>query len=456
MSALNTLTKIVFFIIVIAAPIQWVSILTIGSLSFKYIDLAIVPILICFLFKSFRRTFINFYKFNNILVFAFVYLMALNFIYTSLNSDNQDLGFSYIFKNLFYLIYFLVFGPVVYYRLKNPKLYKEITISNGLCIIFFLFVVEVTFLSMGRNFMAELLSNFLKGNSAAIRYDLFYKLFNAHGGTVSVSSDSDYQTNLRNTLLGAFIYINFTSLYALKFCKSILLKLINVFNILFGTFLVFASTSRSNMIALVIGYMVFYALSIYSGTFRFKLSSVFITMILAFLFVLFLPSLQSTFQNSTSMISDRLAQLDQDARWNLDGEALVYFASNPLNGKGAGAVLSDGHRVHNFILGAAYQTGVLGFILSIIFYFGTLAKLVTSAKYIAGKKPLFWFASLMCLPLLRAMTSGNNGTLSIIEWFCLAFFFAVCMQEKENYEAANLENYYDSQNLKTKTLAGNL
>ena len=432
---INNITKAAFFIIVISAPIQWISIVDIGSLSIKWINLSVIPILLCLFFSGFRKTMSDFYKLNRWLVYAFVLLMVFDYIFTCFTLINESVGFSYIAKNLSYLLYFLAFGPIIVYRYRTPKFYREVAICNFACTIFFLCVVEVIFLSLGRNFFSELVTNFLKGNSVAIRYDLFYKLFNAHGS----AGDDDYQTSLRNTLLGAFIYIVFTSLYSFKLCKGTFLKLLNIFNIGFGVFLVFASTSRSNMVALFLGYVTYISLSVYSGKFRFKISYILMAMVFLFLCVAFWPIIESVFANSTDMIGDRLAQLDQDARWNLDGEAIVYFFSNPLAGKGAGAVLSDGHRVHNFILGGAYQAGIIGFLLSSVFYFGIVGKFLNSAKSIAKKKELYWFAALVCLPLLRAMTSGNNGTLSIIEWFCLAFYFAVAMEEKNANNAMYLQ-----------------
>ena len=438
-AGLNRLTKITFYIIVIAAPIQWVSIFNTGGSEIKYINLSIIPLLLCLLYGEFRRTMIKFFNFCRILIISFIFLMALNYIFTCVNTTNLLTGITYILKNLSYLVYFIAFGPIIIYRYRDKKFYREIAISNILCTLVFLLVVEVTFLALGRNFLSELVTNFLSGNSVAIRYDLFYKLFNnAHFSAGSAAAaDADYQTSLRNTLLGAFIYIHFTSLFSLKFCKSFFLKSINVFNLLFSVFLVFASTSRSNMVALVLGYLIYFGLAVYTGTFRFRPIYLFLGMVLLFVFVLLLPKLETVFQGSATMISDRLAQLDDDARWDLDGEALIDFAENPLTGRGAGATLADGHRVHNFILGAAYQTGIAGFFVSCVFYFGIYVLLIKSAKYLARSKGLFWLIALLSLPMLRAMTSGNNGTLSIIEWFCLAFSFAIMLIHKTEYQ----ENY---------------
>jgi hypothetical protein len=433
----NNITRIAFFIIVISAPIQWITLIDAFGLSIKYVHLSIIPISLCLLFSAFRRTVIKFIQFNKVLIFSFFLLMLVNFIFTCINGTGQSIGFSYISKNLSYLFYYIAFGAVLFYRYKTKDFYKELAISNTLCTIVFLCVVEVTFLSLGRNFIGELISNFLKGDSVAIRYDLFYKLFNSHG----ISGDADYQTNLRNTLLGAFIYIHFTSMYSLRISKRKFINILNWSNIGFGAFLVIASTSRSNMLVLVLGYLIFFCLASYSRQLKIRPSYIFFALLGAFLFIALFSKLESVFENSTSMISDRLSQLDEDARWNLDGEALVYFGSNPLAGKGAGAVLSDGHRVHNFILGAAYQTGIVGFILSLIFYFGILYKVFQSGKILYGQKNIFWLVSLASLPLLRSMTSGNSGTMSIIEWFCLAFFLSVLMVESENNSESRILNF---------------
>jgi hypothetical protein len=207
---INNISKISFFLIVISAPVQWISMIDIFGLSIKYVHLSIVPIMLCLLFSDFRKTSMRFFDFTKWLIFSFFLLMVVNFVYTCVNATNQSIGFSYISKNLTYLLYFLAFGPILTCRLKNVNFAKEIAISNFLCTLTFLCIAEVIFLSLGRNFIGELFTNFIKGDSVAIRYDIFYKLFNAHG----VSGDAEYQTSLRNTLLGAFIYVHFTSLYS--------------------------------------------------------------------------------------------------------------------------------------------------------------------------------------------------------------------------------------------------
>jgi len=425
---LSNITRISFFIIVISAPIQWVSIVEIAGLSIKFVHLSIIPIFLCLLFSDFRKTVQRFFYFNRWMILCFFLLMVVNFVFTCINATNQDIGFSYIAKNLSYLLYFIAFGSILLYECSKENFYKEIAISNFLCSIIFLFMAELIFLSLGRNFLGELISNFLKGDSIAIRYDIFYKLFNAHG----VSGNDEYQTNLRNTLLGGFIYVHFTSLYSLRISKNRYINLLNWFSIGFGTFLVIASTSRSNMLVLVLGYVIFILLSLYSNKLVFKPSYLYIFLVVVFLSIVFSQKIISFFGNSSSMISNRISQLSEDARWEVDAEALNYFENHLFVGKGSGAVLSNGYRVHNFVLGSAYQTGILGFVLSLAFYLGIIFSVIRSSKLLRNRPNLYWFVALTSLPLLRSMTSGNSGTLTIIEWFCLAFFFCIVMLEKQH------------------------
>ena len=80
--ALNISSKIIFYTIIMAAPIQWVSIITIGSLSLKFIDVALIPVFLFLLVKKFRIYLVEFIIEYRLLITVFLLLMAVNYIST--------------------------------------------------------------------------------------------------------------------------------------------------------------------------------------------------------------------------------------------------------------------------------------------------------------------------------------------------------------------------------------
>ena len=433
---LNIFTKLAFFGFVICAPINWISIFNIGGLSIKYMHLAIIPIVPCILFKSFRLTVIKFIQKNAFIISSFMLLMIINFVSTCFNKTLYPNALSYIAKNLSYSCYFILFAVVMYFRVKQPSLYKEITYSNALSVTMFILTATIIFHALGRSFLGDMAGFFIKGDSISLRYDLFKILFNADS-----SGDSELAANLRNTLIGAFIYMHLTSLYASINVESRRLKYLNIGVILFSGFFVLASVSRSNILALVIGYFIYFVSEILINRNTKKLLQLIGVAVVALtLTLIFWNKIEDAFSNSTSMIAGRLSELEDDARWELDAEAINGFSNNFFIGKGSGATLSDGHSVHNFIIGSAYQAGVIGLILSVCFYFGVMFKMFTSLPTLSRYKGTLLVASLVAVPLLRSMESGNVGTLSLVEWFCLAIFFATIMVLKEK-EGTSVQRY---------------
>jgi len=424
---LDIFTKLAFFGFVICSPINWISIFNIGGLSIKYMHLAIIPIVPCILFKSFRYTVIKFIQKNAFIIISFILLMIANFVATCLNRTLYPNALSYITKNFSYCCYFILFAAVMYFRVKQPSFYKEITYSNALSVAMFILTATIIFHALGRSFLGDMASFFMKGDSVSLRYDLFKILFNADS-----SGDSELAANLRNTLMGAFIYIHFTSLYASFNVESRRLKYLNLSIILFSGFFVLASVSRSNILALVIGYFIYFVSEILINRNTKKLLQLIGVAVIALtLTLIFWNKIEDAFSNSTSMIAGRLSELEDDARWELDAEAINGFSNNFFIGKGSGATLSDGHSVHNFIIGSAYQAGVTGLIFSLCFYFGIMFKMFASLPVLSRYRGTLLIASLVTIPLLRSMESGNVGTLSLVEWFCLAIFLSTLMRIRE-------------------------
>jgi hypothetical protein len=424
---LNLFTKLCFYAFVIFSPINWVILVEVGGLSIKYMHLAIVPICICVLFASFRKVLTRFVLQNAFIISSFLLLMVINFVSICLNGTLYPSASAYIFKNLSYFTYFILFGAAIYFRIRQPFFYKEIAYSNIISVLVFTLTATIIFKAIGRDFLSDMFNFFIKGDSVSLRYDLFKTLFNTNS-----SSDVELAANLRNTLIGAFIYIHFTSLYSLKNSTKRFYSFCNWISVLFSLFFILASVSRSNLLVLMLGYVCyFFADILINKNYKSVYKMAGIAVIGSTLVIIFWNEIYASFSESTTMISSRLGELEDDARWALNAEAIDGFSQHFLIGKGSGAILSDGHTVHNFILGSAYQAGIGGLILSCMFYFGVIVQIIKNLKLFRDQRAVFFLLGLPIIPLLRSMESGNAGTISLIEWFCLAFFFALILLVRE-------------------------
>ena len=405
-------------------PLSWITLYGVGDLSLKPMHLAIFPLFFCLLSKTFRRSLLDFIKKYQWLIVFFFLLMVVNYIATALSPVKNANSWSYIIKNCVYFFCFLLFGGMSIIFIGSKNFCRHITISNTVCIIVFIIVASFTFQLTGGNFLGDLVKFFFAGDVSSLKYALYKTLFNASG----VSGDSDVATNLLNTLIGAFIFIHFTSLYAFNNLKKTIFRVLNIFNILFSVFFVISSVSRSNIIAVIFGYLIFWFSDIVFNGNKKRILRIIFIFILGVTFVLvFWTKIEDMFSGASTMIAGRFSELDQNARWALDAEALTTFLGDFQTffiGKGSGAVLSDGHSVHNFILGGAYQAGIMGLIISIAFYFGLMYSVIKYAKILTKGKSAFIMSALMAIPLIRAMEAGGAGSLTLQEWFCTAFFFA--------------------------------
>lgn len=373
--------------------------------------------MLCLLNKGYLTYFSYFLLTVKHLIMLFILLLGFNAVSLFVNHDLSSEGLYYILKNALYIFNFILMGALVSYRLTKKDFPNLILYSNVALILFFNLVATVIFYDMGRFFIYELLTGFFSGDGKSIRFDLYLSLFNSQSGA------DDFNSSLRNTLIGSFVYVVFTSLYIKRFFDKGIKKWLIAFCLYFSYFIILSSLSRSNILALILGFfIVFVSRSITKKSKTMshatQIKIVFGTILLLAGLVVFIDK----FVSVLSLITGRLAELGDDARWELNKEAIFGIADNLIIGNGPGSTLKDGHTVHNFILGSGYQAGIIGLILASLFYVSILKKTFKGRVYFNDSE--LWLSGLMALPLLRSMTSGNAGTLSLIEWFCIAFFLA--------------------------------
>lgn len=420
-----------YYMLLAFLPLGWITLMNIGTLSLKLMHLSMVPLLICLLFKPFREKLVKFISANKYIIGFFTLLMVLNFVSTSFNVTRSPTASSYITKNLVYFSLFLLFGALIIMIARSPNFYAHIALSNAIGLLMFVAIATISFKAMGRSFLLDLVNFFLKGDSNALRYTLFRTLFNS----AENSGDADQSTNLLNTLIGSFIFINFTALYAYHNTKSKFLNAVNIFCLAFTFFIIIASVSRSNTLALILGYVMYWIFDIVFNNNKKRILHLISFFCLFVLFILlFWTRIEDAFSGASTMIAGRFADLDDNARWAINAECINSFTRNFHNfiiGKGSGAIVLDDLTAHNFILGSAFQAGIGGFVLSSLFYFGLIFSLAKNARFLATYKNALLICSLMIIPLLRTMESGGSGSMTLQEWFCVAFFLGFVLQKKK-------------------------
>ncbi len=417
-SIFNLAHYFTFYFIMVSFPLQWISLSNVGGFTLKYVHLSFVIMILFLARMRYTRRLINILYHNRLLVGSYFLLLTVMVLSLVINSNNISVGSNYLLKNLTYFIYFILFLAHLSYFIEISDFKKHFVLAGLATILVFFGVSYLSFSSMGRNFLFELYSGLVAGDGLKIRYDIFVSLFN------SGTERTELRSSLRNTLIGAFILIHFTSIMGF-FCRSKVLTAVGIFNFLVSLFLIIASVSRSNLLAMVIGYILAFSLSRpkFSALKSYHISSFSLLLILVLPFSLELVERAS---NALGLIFSRLSELQYDARWEINKESIHGFATNIFIGNGPGATLSDGHQLHNLILGSAYQGGVLGLVFSVVFYLSIL-RLISRVKDLAKVEMVYSFIfGLLALVSLRAMIAGNAGSFTLIEWYCLSIIITFC------------------------------
>jgi O-antigen ligase/polysaccharide polymerase Wzy-like membrane protein len=422
-------------------PLGWVAISKVSS-NVKYDDSAIklfhlsfIPLAFCCIYASFRKNVFDFVKRYRFLIGSFLLLMAMNFISTSINEIVSPLAKMYIIKNLVYFSFFILFGGLCLSLFQLKEKMKVFSVGAFLSVLVFIIVTSFTY--KGGIYIVELVKYFATGNLMGLRYGLFKSLYN--GG--SVEKGSDFATALINTITGSFIFAHFIALYAYFNSPSLKYKILNIISLTVSFFFVISSISRSNIIALLFGYLVYWGLEIIlKKNLKIVLSLLGgLAVIAAFvIFALSNTAVQTALSSTSSMYQERFEDLDENVRWQMNSQALQIIFSDPKHlvfGLGSGALLysaqyafiDNDKSVHNFIIGSTFQAGIFGLILSCFFYFSQFFYLIRYAPALSKYHKIFAIAGVMSVPLIRQMESGNSGSLTFQEWFCLAFFLGIIL-----------------------------
>jgi len=413
--------------------LQWVTIIEVG-LKVKPVHLSLFLSFGYFLISNeYRNIIFDFIrqKFLFVLCYSLFLLIAAISIYYSPLSIVE--GFIRLFKYFTYFLFFILYtGIIIQIMRRETQRIVFIGIIVGL-VSFFLYAYLV-FSSMGRNFVFEYVATFFAGDASKLRYDFYLNLFNYDGKTLSRSDAEAIAVNLRNSMVGAFSLFLVLTLAvkvqsnAIKFIKRVIIPIC--------VFMIISSVSRSNMLilALVFVYAYYLKVQIEGLSFKIKPIKLIIVGLISITVAFFSYQLILLFTPVVNMISERLGQISEDARISIFFQALQDINANWFFGHGFDARVTLFKKEidnHNFILGSWYQFGIFGLLVSLFFYFFFFVDQVILVKNYINKHISFtevefvWIMTLIISPLFRTLVSGDNGSLSLVDWFFFSFYFGL-------------------------------
>ena len=356
-------------------------------------------------------------------------LIALKTLSVAMVSGAED-GLPYLLKEIIY------FGMGVamlvgFYTLIRSGSRGELSLRRGalLGIGLFFGTVILLFASRGENVIFSYLRDIARADAYRLQFYYYKTIFGAF-------VDEKTSTALRNSIVGAFV-LYFIVLWATRPAVRRTWPLATAMGAAACVFVVLTSVSRSNILALAMASAVPLALSSVHNARQLRVLLVVAAMGLAS--ALAVTTLVDLSDNPVfKLVEERFGDgIQHDPRQKMFREAVLQSAEKPFWGHGLGAELHypgarNTERIHNFILASLYELGVGGLVLSLLTFAALLfawwqacQRIVLDSQTWRLAVSPFWVMSLPALPALRCLVSGNGGQLTIIEWACLALFFAL-------------------------------
>jgi len=411
--------------------INWFSVATLGSFTVRPVHLLVLALSACLAFypprvgpliQALSRTRFTLYAG---LTMA---LIALKGLSVAMVVGAQE-GLPYLLKEIVYLAMGLAM-LVACYGLIVSSSDSERTLRRGaiLGVGLFFGTVILLFASRGENVISSYLRDIARADAHRLQFYYYKTIFGAF-------VDDKTSTALRNSIVGAFV-LYFILLWATRPALRASRPLLTALAASACVFVVLTSVSRSNILALGIAMAVPVALSAVQNTRQLRT-----LLLLAGIGTACLLAASAMFDLGDNplfkIVQERFGDgIQHDPRHKMFREALLQSTEKPLWGHGLGAELHypgarNTERVHNFILASLYELGVAGLVLSLLTFASLLFAwwqacqriVVDPRSWRLAVSPV-WIMALPALPAIRCLVSGNGGQLTIIEWACLALFFA--------------------------------
>jgi O-antigen ligase len=260
-----------------------------------------------------------------------------------------------------------------------------------------------------------------------------------------------HTATLRHSLSGIFITLALlfraTTPIMKRNCKNQFFLLVSEILLYIGAILiVLMSLSRTSMLVLLATISWFLFINIVSG--KIKLNSAFLVIMIFLPFLVFLIFYEPKFISliMIGMIGGRFLDTTKGYEGRLDmyQEAMNFIDQHVFLGFGFGEE-SQGHIIHNFLLNAWFQVGIVGFILATLLYAAVLVFWIQQIIRLVIR-PHLWVIgiapepvmALPILPLIRLMVGGAPFQ-TVIEWFPLSMFLGFALANERTVRQQNLQ-----------------
>lgn len=465
----SSISRFSFELLIITLPLQWFNLAKAIGLTFKPIHLSIFFSIIAFLAIKKKITVTKDFlsKIWPFLLFYISYLLISNC--SLLWTPDLSVGITIVLKITIYFLLFLLFAILVYSTEPQNIAYAVYVGTTIGCIIFFLIVIYVFYI-LERNILLEYAISIISADSKSLQWAFYPTLFNFSSGEIVSKGNVEFVgTSLRNTLMGAFIfYIITLGMYrplVSQLLKKPYLEIMGRIVIGCSTCLIIFSVSRSNIIVLLTIFLLVCLFKWIRPKHRgITYKNVLIVFMALFLSLFFYQYIYSIGQ----ILGERLLSITEDNRFAMYNEAFYQISKKVFMGFGLGTevetVTGTMHRVHNIFLSSWLETGIAGFVLSILFYLAivffwfkqSILLIRYPQKWLLSVSPE-WTMTLPVLPLVRSLISGAGGSFTYVEWLCLAFFFGTIIQNQvtlHNLQTQTSFGLLSPQNLRLGDISG--
>jgi O-antigen ligase len=388
------------------------------------------------------------------LAFSACYALYLTALFFSLFMGNQQASsYSLLVK---YAAYFTIFFIVVVIlgcpTVSNPSIGKAVYWGSPLGIAVFLGFATYVFFRAGRNFALEFGTALVQGDLAFLQFRLFLPLLNYNASEIDRTSDTFIAISRINTLTGTFVlYLQLVWIYRRAASIAMPPRLVSIICwsvTLFSLGVILGSASRTNIAAVILSALAALTAHTLSARDNRQFNNIVILLFIGACLLVFGVVVLPTTIGVDDMLAARFSgeTLSGDSRLAQYSEAWERIRERPFTGYGLGAgidLIGDGGRVgqqvHNLFLASWYEAGIAGLCGAIAFYGCCLAvwfraffqiRFGPERYFRRGISP-YWAVALPCLPLVRAMFSGQGGNFTLVEWVCLAFFFAINVRNEQ-------------------------
>jgi O-antigen ligase len=417
---MDGLLRFALFVTIAVAPLGWLTLVEVGPLQVRPMHVAFGLLTVCALLRSPRLFFTGIIArspMNWMLLFSLAYA-AWMFSYLPSGKVDPLEGVSQVFK---FPIYCLSGASMVgaFYVARVCGVYTHRRACQAVvfgCMLFCVIAI-IIFAQKGENLIVSYSQDVMTGNMIRLQFYYYKVLFEGTG--------SDEHINLRNTLMGAFVLYVMLA-YPETIDPNPRHRWFAYFTVFVSSVIVILSVNRSNAFALLAAMGT--ASLIYNLQAMRRLVN--IGIILGILgigavgaVVLFVPEVATS-------VTDRFGtQVVNNVRVENYMLALDGAATGTWDGAGpATHVLTrEGPlRVHNLILAALFETGIVGFILASAMYIClilTFYQLAMKSLRCQTSTAALSFASaagLLMLPSFCMMLSGEAGIPTFVEWTSMA------------------------------------